>query len=270
MSRTTGFSDVDASGRSGELVDYVALLAGLVADVRGAGFEMLNLPAAATALDVGCGAGEVCVDLARRVGPTGRVTGVDLSEAMIEAARKTGAASGYPIDFRVASAYRLPFPDEAFDLVRAERVFQHLDSPDKALAEMLRVTRVGGQVMLIDPDHGQTALAVDDPADCRAFEAYRRAFLRMMVNPHSGIRLRPMMERAGLSDIRARTMALELAFPIFRRAMFLDESLASAIGQGELTQQEAAAFASSLEARHRDGLFLAIVVGYTVVGSRAP
>ena len=268
MSQTTGFSDVDASGRPGELVDYLALLAGLVADVRGAGFEMLSLPAGATALDVGCGAGEVCVDLARRVGPSGRVTGVDVSEAMIKAARTTAAASGYEIDLRLASAYRLPFPDQAFDLVRAERVFQHLDSPESALAEMLRVTRVGGQVMLIDPDHGQMALALDEVADRNVFGAYRSAFLKMMVNPHSGIRLRPIMKRAGLSDIRSRTMALELAFPVFRRAMFLDESLAAAIAGSEMTQQEAAAFVSSLEARHRDDLFLAVVVGYTVVGSR--
>ena len=84
---------------------------------------------------------------------------------MIEAARRAAAAAGRDIDLRVASAYQLPFPDQSFDVVRAERVFQHLAEPDAALTEMLRVTRIGGQVMLVDPDHGQASVAVDDPGE---------------------------------------------------------------------------------------------------------
>ena len=155
MSTCTGFSDVDACGRSDDLIDYLALLASRLAEFRREGFELLELQPGSSVLDIGCGAGEVCVDIAERISPHGRVAGVDLSGAMVEAAKRAAAAAGRDIDLRVASVYQLPFADESFDVVRAERVLQHLDDPETALREMLRVTRVGGQIMLIDPDHGQ-------------------------------------------------------------------------------------------------------------------
>jgi ubiquinone/menaquinone biosynthesis C-methylase UbiE len=82
---------------------------------------------------------------------------------MIAAARRAASNSASPVDLKVASVYALPFPNETFDAVRAERVFQHLEDPEAGLREMLRVTRTGGRVMAIDPDHGQHGLALDDP-----------------------------------------------------------------------------------------------------------
>jgi SAM-dependent methyltransferase len=184
MTTTTGFSDVDRSGRSAELVDYLTLLASRLGDFRREGYEMLGLRSGTAFLDVGCGAGEVCVEIAGQVGLAGRVAGIDRSAAMIEAAGRA-AKSGRVIDLRVGSAYELPFADQSFDAVRAERLLQHLEDPDAAL----RVARSQSQekVLLMDPDHGQAGLAVDKPAR-RVFEAARRSLLSMIVNPHSGVR----------------------------------------------------------------------------------
>jgi len=90
----TGFSDVDRSGRSAELVNYLAQVAARMADFRRRGNELLNLTRGSAVLDVGCGAGEMCVEIARTVGAAGRVVGIDPSAAMIEAAHGTvhGAA----------------------------------------------------------------------------------------------------------------------------------------------------------------------------------
>jgi SAM-dependent methyltransferase len=107
--------------------------------------------------------------------------------------------------------------------VRAERVFQHLEKPEAALREMVRVTKVGGRILLMDPDHGQANLAVDDAGERRVFEALRRALLRAIINPHSGVRLRPMVQRAGLGAIQHRIQTLELAYPDFGRAYFLND-----------------------------------------------
>lgn len=268
MSTTTGFSDVDGSGRSGDLVDYLALMADRLADYRQEGLGLLNPVSGSAVLDVGCGAGEICVELADRVGPAGRIAGVDVSEAMIEAARRAAAAAGRDIDLRVASAYQLPFTDQSFDVVRAERVFQHLADPDAALTEMLRVTRIGGQIMLVDPDHGQASVAVDDPGERKVFEAARRSLLGMIVNPHSGIRLRPMLQRAGLGEIRHLTRILDIAYADFARACFLHDLLAAAMAASEISQVNAEQFVAALENRHRTGTFLANAVGYTVVGTR--
>lgn len=265
---TTGFSDVDASGRSEELVDYLARLARITADLRREGYAFAGLQAGHAVLDVGCGAGEVCVEMSGLVGPTGRVAGVDLSAAMIDAAKASAQAAGQAIDLRVASVYQLPFADGSFDVVRAERVFQHLDDPEAALREMMRVTRVGGQVLLIDPDHGQLTTALDSAAHRRVFEAARRAQLQRIVNPHSGVRLKPMMLRAGLRDVQYRTHVLDIPYAAFRHAVFLDELLAESVSSGAISADEARALTAELQARDQRGEFLGFAVGYSVLGMR--
>jgi len=264
----TGFSDVDASGKSEELADYLTFLGDRLDGVRRQGLQMLRLPAAAAVLDVGCGAGEVCRSLARLVGPFGCVVGVDLSVGLIARARSECASSGPHVSFGVANAYRLPFPDQSFDLVRAERVFQHLDDPESALTEMVRVTRIGGRVMLIDAEHGQTSVALDDPLDRRVFEAWRRSILTKVANPHSGVRLRGLLQRAGLAEVKHLTTPVEMAYPDFRRATELDDILEGAVRTGSTTREEVDALLSSLQARHRAGTFLATGLIYSVIGSR--
>jgi ubiquinone/menaquinone biosynthesis C-methylase UbiE len=202
------------------------------------------------------------------VGAEGRVAGVDVSEAMIEATRRTVAASGRAVELRPASIYDLPFADGAFDAVRAERVFQHLDDPEAALHEMLRVTRVGGRVLLSDPDHGQAGLALDDPKHRRIYEALQRAMTRMIVNPHSGTRLRGMLVRAGLSDVTQLVNSFAFDHPQFMQMFFVDERLAAARAAGEITDAEGAEFIAALDERHREGTFFGSAIGYTVAGTR--
>jgi ubiquinone/menaquinone biosynthesis C-methylase UbiE len=259
---------VDKSGRAEELVDLLGRMSRLLGKFRQESYEPLRLHSESCVLDVGCGAGEACVELAAKVGPRGRVAGVDLSVAMAEAARRAAIAAGSSVELCVAGAYELPFPAHSFDAVRAQFVFQHVERPEAALAEMLRVTRPGGRIMVIDPDHGQLAVALDDPAHIQIFEALRHALLHSVVNPHSGTRLRGMFVRAGLAEIEQVASAIELDYPIFVRA-FSEGSLASAVGRGEIRREESDAFAAMLEERHRAGTFLAIGVGYSAVGTRS-
>jgi ubiquinone/menaquinone biosynthesis C-methylase UbiE len=264
----TGFSDVDASGRASELVDYLALTAGHVAEFRRNGYELLRLKPGAAVLDVGCGAGEVCVELAARVGPKGKVAGIDLSQAMVEAARKAAAASGHAIDLRVGTAYALPFADGAFDAVRCERVFQHLDDPEAALREILRVTRSGGRVMALDPDHGQAGLGLDDPAHRRVYKAIQRQMERMIVNPHSGTRLRGMFVRAGLVDLALAGFVLDLEQPAYMTMFFVRERIEAAVAAGDISANDGSDFIATLDARHRAGTFHGNAVGYNVAGTK--
>ncbi len=268
MKSTTGFSDVDGSDRANELVDYLSLLADRLADTRREGYAMLRVAPGSSVLDVGCGAGEACVELARVVGSTGQVAGIDASEAMIAAARRAAEGTECAIDLRVASIYALPFPDATFDAVRCERVFQHLEDPNAGLAEMIRVARPGGRLMASDPDHGQHGLALDDPAHHRIYAASLRALLRMIVNPHSGTRLRAMFTRAGLAEIEQRVRSIPIAFDDYPRALFLPERLAAAVRVGEITREEADGFVAALEARDRVGAFDANAIAYFVAGTR--
>ena len=100
--------------------------------------ELLAAGHAGRLLDVGCGTGDDT-----RALPV-RSVGLDASAAMIgEAARRGGA-------FVRGDAHALPFADATFDGCRADRTLQHLADPERALAEMVRVTRPGGRVVVVD------------------------------------------------------------------------------------------------------------------------
>ncbi len=89
-------------------------------------------------LEVGCGTGLVL----RRIAKFARTArGVDLSPGMLEKARARG------LDVLEASATELPFPDDSFDVVCSFKVLAHVREIDRALREMVRVTRPGGHVL---------------------------------------------------------------------------------------------------------------------------
>jgi len=98
-------------------------------------------------LDVATGPGEPAMTLASRVGPSGSVLGVDLSERMVEIARSSAKARGLDrVRFEVMDAEDLGLPDASFDLAVCRFGLQIVTSPEKAVAELHRVVRPGGRV----------------------------------------------------------------------------------------------------------------------------
>src|SRR4029078_4929033 len=90
-------------------------------------------------LDVGCGLGEAALALARDLGDTGEIVGVDVSEQMLRVARSNARAVPTRVGFTVGDALALDEPDDAFDAARSERTLQWLADPAAAVAEMVRV-----------------------------------------------------------------------------------------------------------------------------------
>lgn len=95
-------------------------------------------------LEVGCGAG---VDLARFARGGARVTGVDLTGSAIALARANFDQQGLAGELQVANGERLPFPDDAFDLVYAHGVVQYTADPQRLVHECRRVLRPGGEAI---------------------------------------------------------------------------------------------------------------------------
>jgi SAM-dependent methyltransferase len=108
------------------------------------------------ALDVGCGTGRALPALAAAVGPGGRVLGLDLTPAMLAEAR--AKVSDGCATLILADCRRLPVPDAAAGVVFAAGLLTHLPDPATGLAELARVTRVGGRLVLFHPT-GRAALA---------------------------------------------------------------------------------------------------------------
>jgi demethylmenaquinone methyltransferase/2-methoxy-6-polyprenyl-1,4-benzoquinol methylase len=99
-------------------------------------------------LDVACGTGRLAQLAAGRVGETGEVVAVDASEGMLTRARRTAAVR--PIDYRVADALALPFPDASFDAAIIGFGLRNLADYGRGLAEMRRVVRAGGRVVVLE------------------------------------------------------------------------------------------------------------------------
>jgi SAM-dependent methyltransferase len=109
--------------------------------------DELELAAGEALLDVACGPGSVARPAAARVGTSGRVTGCDLSPAMLAvAAAKPPVDGGAPIEYHEAPAERLPVADGAFDVVTCQQGLQFFPDRPGAVTEMRRVLRPGGRV----------------------------------------------------------------------------------------------------------------------------
>ena len=103
------------------------------------------------ALDIGTGPGVIPIMLAARV-PRLRLTGVDLSEPMLQKARHSAEAAGVAdrLDFRLGDAKSLPFSKQSFDLVLCNSLLHHLPAPLALLDEISRVSKPGGAILLRD------------------------------------------------------------------------------------------------------------------------
>jgi len=152
-----------------------------------------------TVLDVACGGGLVVCAFARVVR---HATGIDLTPAMLEQARKVQAAQGLTnVAWTLGDVLPLPFPDAHFTIVTCRFAFHHFLDPLAVLREMRRVTAPGGKVMVVDsapaPDRADAFNRMEklrDPSHARA----------LPLDEH-----RELFARAGLSDPRVTWYRLE-------------------------------------------------------------
>jgi len=115
-----------------------------------------KLPPPSTVLEVGCGPGELIMDL-KRLCPTAKLTGLDLSTVAIEACRRAHPDVAFHVADIVEGAL-----DSSFDLIVCSEVTEHVDDPVRALRNMRTMTTEGGFLMLTTP-HGRihsTELAI--------------------------------------------------------------------------------------------------------------
>jgi len=111
--------------------------------------ELVPVRPGEAVLDVATGPGTVAREAAVAAGPGGRVTGVDISQAMLNIGRTwPPLPGGAPIEYLEASASALPVPDGAFDVAYCQQGLQHMADPQAALREMRRALKPGGRIGL--------------------------------------------------------------------------------------------------------------------------
>src|SRR5215207_10359188 len=135
----------DRIARVYDLMNSV-MTAGLHHRWRARAADLAAVGPGARALDVACGTGDLAIELARRVGPSGTVVGSDFSEPMLDRAR----AKSDSVTWEWGNALELPYPDGGFDAATVGFGARNFSDLDRGLAEMARVVRRGGRVVVLE------------------------------------------------------------------------------------------------------------------------
>jgi ubiquinone/menaquinone biosynthesis C-methylase UbiE len=227
-------------------------------------FDLLALVDGDHVLDVGCGTGEDARVIAGRF-PGVSVTGIDASEEKIREARARTLGLPRPVDFRPGDACALPFEDETFDASRADRVLHHLVDPGKALAEMARVTRPGGRVVVCDTDYDSLVVEAPDLGLTHRILAHHAD---RMESGRVGRRLPGLFLDAGLGPVEVTPRAA-LATLYDEEVLKLRDKAERAVAAGVITAADAARWVESLIDIDRAGRFVCAQIVLTVCGRKA-
>lgn len=151
--------------------------------------ELLGDVKSRCVLDIGCGDGDLAIDLWRR---GAKVVGIDASSAMIAAAEARARQHGADAAFYVATADRLPFPPEQFDIVVAVTILCFVENPASVFREVARVLRPGGRMVIGELGKWSTWAAARRIRAWLGSRLWRRGRFR------TARELRSLAEQAGL------------------------------------------------------------------------
>jgi SAM-dependent methyltransferase len=151
-------------------------------------------------LDVGCGGGEVSRELARRVGASGRVVGLDMDLAQLEIVRtETVAQKFLNIDYCVGDAAAPPSNLGRFDVVYTRFLLCHLKRPSETLSWMVSCLKPGGVLAIEDCDFSGYFCHPPSPAFDRYVELTAKVMRRRGGDPYIGLKLPSMLLESGLA-----------------------------------------------------------------------
>jgi ubiquinone/menaquinone biosynthesis C-methylase UbiE len=260
-----GFESLDRSADQQSFFQFLDL-AGRIPSIiryRDRMLELCPIVDGSVVLDVGCGIGNAATRIASRVGNTGKVYGVDNSEAIIEEARRRVGGLDLPLHFQVGDAHSLTFQDSYFDICRAERVLLYLENPAKAISEMARVTRSGGHVIVFDFDYNAFFIDSDFAPMTRHIEALLSGDPR---NPLIGRELPHLMRRAKLKidAIEAMTLASNVAVSKRIYAAALSKGIEASL----FTSADVESWWREQEAMEREGDLYHAHPGYIVAATK--
>jgi SAM-dependent methyltransferase len=165
--------------------------------------RVLDLQSGERVLDLGVGPGLLAAEIAVAVGATGVVCGIDLSDSMLALARRRelppGAAA---LDLQVADVGSLPFERDSFDVAVSTQVYEYVADVESALAEVHRVLRPRGRLLVLDTDWDSIVWRSNDEERMRRVLA---AWDEHLADPHLPRRLTGLLEGAGLA-VRSRAV----------------------------------------------------------------
>ncbi|MGH9036381.1 MAG: methyltransferase domain-containing protein [Acidimicrobiia bacterium] len=249
------FGTVDGEPDPSYFISFVDAMNALpsVQRAKALSFHELRLAPGHRVLEVGSGTGDDARRIAAEVGPSGFVLGVDVSQAMVAEARRRAEGTGLPVRFETGDACALDAADASFDSARAARVLLHLPDPLVAVAEMARVTRPGGRVVLFDADFETLIAAHPD-------HVLLRRVVTLMTDSINcgrvGRQLTGLVADAGLVDIGI-TAASFTDIPYDLLVSTIAGALAQPVAEEAIGPEDLARFWAGLEDMYKAGRYFA-------------
>jgi len=214
---------------------------------RDATLEILDPQPGEHVLDIGSGPGFLAAGIASRVGESGTVSGIDMSEPMIAyAGRLESAPDAAPMTFVLGNATALGFSDQSFDAVVSTQVFEYVPEIATALTEVHRVLVPGGRVLILDTDWDSV---VWHTRDRERHERVMSAWQEHLADPWLPRTLTGRLESAGLKVQRHDVLVLlnPALHPRTFSAGMMQLIAGFVPGRRGVTEEDAAAWLADLQ-----------------------
>lgn len=263
------WKDVDGDNSADEYSTYLNQVTSLESAqmYKRISFRMMALSGGDKVLDVGCGTGDDVRELATFVGNSGKVIGIDVSQDFIDQANENERTDSLPVEFRQGTAYSIPFDDNHFDSTRADRVFQHLERREDALQEMMRVTKPGCRICVIDPDWH--TLIVDAREEG---ELAKRILNYIAENSaqHDGAAGRQnygLFKDAGLANVVVEPVSIHLSeIAIAGPVLHLTTAPNDMVNSGLISEEDRSRWIDTLNSLDASERFFSSITGFIVSG----
>jgi ubiquinone/menaquinone biosynthesis C-methylase UbiE len=215
--------------------------------------ELLDINLGDRIVDIGCGAGNDTLVFARLVGKRGKVVGVDFSNIMITEAKKRAKGLGLPVEYHFGDAENLQFADNSFDGCRAERLLQHLDNPQRAIAEMVRVAKPGAQIVAAEPDYGSITIKGSKAVLTRKFVSCHCGYFR---SPRIAMSIPLLFERLQLVDIKIKVISSVVKkMGVRGEKQLINKYINLAVAKGMVSETEGKNWLDDLKRAELAGVF---------------
>ncbi len=225
-----GFQKVDEAQKAGRVrgvFDSVASRYDVMNDLMSMGLHrawkaytvaVANLRPGDQVLDIAGGTGDLARAFAKKVGPTGTVVHTDINEAMLRQGRDRLLDEGLVLPTTICDAEALPFAAERFDLVSVAFGLRNMTHKDQALAEMARVLKPGGRLLVLE--FSKVAKPLEKAYDWYSFKVLPRIgqfvagdadsyrYLAESIRMHPGqAELKALMKGAGFGHVDVHNLS---------------------------------------------------------------